>query len=494
MPLVLAVVATAVVGVLVAGGSPGEIGQVGEPDERRTSDPDGLGDDPAGPGTPDGPQDLDGPDDPGDGPRGGSDGRRDAPDRPGDDRGPTADTPELGVDLDPLERARTRAATTRPACVLVDGDDEPCGPTVPTPATTTSDLAATEGALIVQQAGEVSGFGLPGLAARWRTSVADPQEPLGLRTHEDTVVVTTPTRVLALDADLGDVRWETTLDAAATRDAADAWVIDGAVMVLAGDGSLHTLDADDGTTRWQQADVGRQPVATPQGLVVFQGTGAARFEPDRPEPVWALEDALLEVRRPVDDTPVPGPIPLTRNRGLLDLASGAVTEETRLGVTRYLVRPQGTIELRWPTGTERAEVALLAPDGATVWRREDQPIRCCLAVATRSGPDEIAITATGGAPRAYDLEDGGSRSLPSREDAELVGLDTSTVLWRLEDRLIGDDRASGQPRFRADGQLRSVAPLLIAVDDGLVVPDDRRPTSPGPDRQTEPPPADEPGP
>ncbi len=454
--MVTAVVAALAVGVLVAdrlgAGDPPD--QRGAADEPRADDPDGL----------EGDQDR------------------------------TADDPDPEVDLDPLERARTRARDTRPACVLADDGDAPCGPLVPIPATTTSDVATTGDALIIQQAGAVQGFGLPDLAARWRTTVADAGVPLGLHTHGGSLIVTTPTSVLALDTDRGTVQWETTIDVTDPGDAADAWVIDGAVMVLAADGSLHALDADDGTTRWQVPDAGLAPVATPRGLVVFRGSGAARWEPDQPEPVWELEDALLEVRRPVDDTPVPGPMPLTRNRGLLDLVSGAVTEETRLGVTRHLVRPQGTIELRWPIGTERAEVALLAPDGSTVWRREDQPIRCCLAVATRSGPGEIAITATGGPPRAYDLQGGASRSLPDRDDeAELVGLDASTVLWQVEGRLVGDDRESGQPRFRADGQLRSVAPLLIAVDGGLVVPDDQRLTTEGPGRPTPQPPAGEPG-
>lgn len=391
-----------------------------------------------------------------------------------------------GIGLDRLADARDLPVAAEHDCTLSDGSDLACGPSLAADGVAPAQFLARDGLLVLRRDGDLVALGLPDLEQRWRTALDPDSERWSLQDGGGLVLLTTPTSVHALDPHDGRVRWHrsparlTTTDGT-TRDLGrsphhpiETWVRDDTVLALDAAGTLTALAAEDGSRRWSVRDAGSRPVAIPQGVVVFDDRGGARaWSTDDPQPRWEVADAPLDVRRPVARDAVPGPMPLTRNRGLLDLTTGAVTPDARLGATRFLVLPEATIELRWPSGTKRAEVAVLDPDGTTRWRRSDQPISCCDTTAAVTSGDEVAITSTDRHPVIYDLDDGAAEVLLARAGAELAGLDATTAVWRTDDGLTATDRHSGRERFRSSGELRSVDPLVIAVDDGLVVPDER---------------------
>ncbi|MFP4635334.1 MAG: PQQ-binding-like beta-propeller repeat protein [Nitriliruptoraceae bacterium] len=404
-------------------------------------------------------------------------------DAPPTDR--AADDDGSGIGLDRLADARDLPVATDHDCTLSDGSHLACGPTLAADGVAPTQLLTHDGLLLLRRDGDLTAFGLPDLEQRWRTALDPDIERWSLQDGDGLVLLTTPTTVHALDPHDGQVRWRSSPARLTTADGTagdqrrssfhpiETWVRDGTVLALDAAGTLTALAAEDGSQRWSVGDAGRRPVATPQGVVVFDDHGARAWSTNDPQPRWEVVDALLDVRRPVARDAVPGPMPLTRNRGLLDLTTGAITTDARLGATRFLVLPEVTIELRWPSGTKRAEVAALEPDGTTRWRRSDQPISCCDTTAALTATDEVAITSTDRHPVIYDLDDGGAEVLPARGGAELIGLDATTAVWRADDGLVATDRHSGRERFRSSGELRSIDPLLIAVDDGLVVPDER---------------------
>ncbi len=393
------------------------------------------------------------------------------------------------VELDGLTDARD-APVARPAdaCVVSDGSQRACGPTVTADAVGPNEVLVRDDLVVVRRDGALVGLGLPGLEHRWRTELPSHADRLHLRDADSVLLATTPTDVIAVEPHDGAVRWLTAVVDEATAAAhptssagidaridarVGAWIVDDTVMALDATGTLTTLGLDDGTPRWSVDDAGHRPIATPEALVVFRDDGASAWHPHSPRPVWEIEDTLLDVRRPVGQEAVPGPIPLTRNRGLLNLATGEVTRDGQLGATRFLVLPEATVELRWRSGTDLAEVAVLDPDGSARWRQTGQSISCCETTAARSGDGEVAISSPGRHPIIYDLDDGTARQLLARGGAELVGVAAATALWRSDDGLVATDRISARERFRTPGELRSVDPLLLAVDDRLVVPDTR---------------------
>lgn len=379
------------------------------------------------------------------------------------------------VALDSLVDARERPVA-QPAdnCVISDGSQRACGPTIRADAVGPDDVLVRDELIVVRRDGALIGLGLPGLEHRWRTELPTDAERLYLHDTGSVLLATTPAAVFAVEPHDGGVRWVTTLidDASSISTArVGAWAVDDTVMALDASGTLTALALDDGTPQWSVADAGHRPIATPDALVVFRDHGASAWRPASPRPVWELEDTLLDVRRPVGQEAVPGPIPLTRNRGLLKLGTGEVTRDDQLGATRFLVLPEATVELRWRSGTDLAEVAVLEADGTVRWRQTGQAISCCETTAVRSGDGEVAISSPGRHPMIYDLDDGAARQLLARGGAELVGVGATMALWRSDDGLVATDRISARERFRTPGELRSVEPLLLAVEDRLVFPD-----------------------
>lgn len=390
------------------------------------------------------------------------------------------------VDLDGLAATRDTPVTPpTDVCVISDGSQRACGPTVRADAVGPHEVLAREDLIVVRRDGALVGLGHPGLELRWRTPIQSEDDRLHLRDAGDVLLVTTTADVSAVEPHDGTVRWRRSLgpDAAGTTDIRAgralpipsarvyAWAFGDTVLALDASGTLTALALDDGTPQWSVDGAGHRPIATPDELVVFRDDGASAWQPDDPRPVWEIEDTLLDVRRPVGQETVPGPIPLTRNRGLLDLQTGQVTRDDQLGATRFLVLPEITIELRWRGGTKLAEVAALEPDGTDRWRRTGQSISCCETTAAHTGAGEVAITSPGRHPIIYDLADGTARQLLARGGAELVGVAPATALWRRDAGLVATDRVSSRERFQTPGELRSVDPLLLAVDGQLVVPD-----------------------
>ena len=138
----------------------------------------------------------------------------------------------------------------------------------------------------------------------WREEFGAVSRPPAIA--EDVVVVTTRRRVLALDRDDGDVRWEHTVQSAGTHGVTPA-VAHGQVY-LSADSRTTCLDLEDGDKLWEleTGGHGEPPVAVADGAYIGTREGLFALEPDgdlrwhdegvRTErPVTAVGDRLYAV-------------------------------------------------------------------------------------------------------------------------------------------------------------------------------------------------------
>jgi hypothetical protein len=378
-----------------------------------------------------------------------------------------------GVAVEPLPRAAGRSPTAPVAaadgCVLSEAPTADCGPLLSVDELVPADVIVREDLVILRRGSELAAHRLPGLGVQWRTEPLRHGE-LRIREAEEGLLVSSPDALALVETATGEPRWVAGLSASGNPSRpAEAWVVDDAVMALTSEGTLHVRELSDGTARWHVDDAGRRPVATPDVLVVLGHDGIRAWAPDDPRPRWERTATNLDARRPVDDGPAPGPIPLMQNRGLLELATGDVLTREGLGPRRHLVLEEGTVEVRWPSGVTHAELAMLDPDGTERWTRSEQPLPCCVLTALRSAPGEVALQSTEGAPRIYDLDDGGDVEVPLRADAKLVATTAELAIWRRDAGLTADDRRSGREVFHAEAELWDVDPVQLGVEAGLMV-------------------------
>ncbi len=413
---------------------------------------------------------------------------------------PPGDTPRHRPGAHAPDQSHSDAAPgLPPACTTLEG--EPCGRLLLADPDVVDAVRVSFGAVVADADLVVRRLQMTaaGSYLRWtRTLPPDPLiDPAGrsgapgtpgvasvqLTRSSTTLLVGTTSAVHAVCIANGDLLWSTTISDPASADQAPAerpwraWSVDGGILAVAG-ARAASLDATDGSLRWQR-DIGTGPVsATATGLAVLRADELSLLVADDPQPRWTAS-----VPRPAQlsrdaSSSVLGPIVVTgATTRLHDPDNGIVLAE--LGVRAQAVRTtRGIVVAAVWEDARLSELVGLGPDGSEMWRRPGPPVACC-GIDLRALEDGRVVALL---PRRAGSETGwiieastgivAQRLVRPADVAWVpVAVTDDLAVWLDGTAFVGAGHG-GELRWRAESQARllSARPMLLSTRDGLLEP------------------------
>lgn len=415
---------------------------------------------------------------------------------PRPDGDPPGDTPLHLPGTPAQDRSHSDAAPgLPPACTTLEG--KPCGRQLLAEQDVLDAVRVSFGAVVADAGLVVRRLQMTpsGSQLRWTralpsdppadpsTGTATPGTPAAASVHltlsGTTLLVGTASAVHAVGIANGGLLWSTTISDPGSADQPwRAWSVDGGILAVAG-ASAASLDATNGSLRWQR-DIGTGPVtATAAGLAVLRDDELSLLVADDPQPRWTTS-----VPRPAQlsrDAPSSGlgPIVVTgATTRLHDPEDGTVLAE--LGERAQAVRTtRGSVVAAVWEDAGLSQLVGLGADGNERWRRPGPPVPCC-GIDLRALEDGRVVALL---PRRAGSETGwvvdaatgvvAQRLIRPADVARVpVAVTDEVAVWLDGTAFVGAGHG-GELRWRAESQARLLTahPMLLSTREGLLEPD-----------------------